>query len=140
MKLKNGATVVPIKYASKEDLMSYNTLCAQCHPREYDDYVNLVHGNKTFVCSGGKTVFILGYKGSPYWFHECPNYNGHFKTVPAKSCVECHDPHDPVKMPLSIMPPPSDRPAPYPQESIADATWFLLALAAIVSIYAYVKH
>jgi hypothetical protein len=139
MILKNGAVVVPYKYATKEDLMSYNTLCAQCHPRTYDDYIHLAHGNKTWTCSGGKSILVFGYKGSPYWFHECPNYNTQFKREPARACVECHDPHDPVKLPESIMPPPSDRPKPYPQGMIEKTTIVLMALAAIVSIIAYFK-
>jgi hypothetical protein len=139
MKLKNGAIVVPKKLATKQDLMSYNTLCAQCHPRTYDDYIHLAHGNKTFVCPQGKTVLIIGYKGSPYWFHQCPDYNGHFERKPARACVECHDPHDPVKLPNSIMPPPSDRPKPYPQPMIEKTTIILMVLAAAVSIFAYFK-
>jgi len=139
MKLRNGATVVPFALSSKEDRMKYNTLCAQCHPRTYDDYINLAHGNKTFTCPEGKSIFIIGYKGSPYWFHQCPNYNTQFHREPAKSCVFCHDPHDPVKMPASIMPPPSDRPAPYPQPMIETTTIILMAIAALVSIYAYFK-
>jgi hypothetical protein len=131
MILKNKAVVVHFQYANKKDLMSYNTLCAQCHPRVYDDYIHLAHGNKTFTCEGGKTVLVFGYKGSPYWYHICNDYNGKFERKPARACVECHDPHDPVMLPASIMPPPSDRPEPYPQGMIEATT--------IVSIVAYFK-
>jgi hypothetical protein len=53
--------------------------------------------------------------------------------------VECHDPHDPVYLPVKVMPPPSDRPKPYPQHMIETTTIILMALAAIVSIVAYFK-
>ncbi|ALU12012.1 hypothetical protein EYM_07130 [Ignicoccus islandicus DSM 13165] len=139
MKLKNGEIVIPMNLATREEKMKYNTLCAQCHPRTFSDYQKLVHGNKTMTCDGGQNILILGYKGSPYWFHQCTDYT-HFTKKPARACIECHDPHDPVKLPDSIMPPPSDRPEPYKQDLIQTSTLILFVLAAIVSVAAYLRH
>jgi hypothetical protein len=139
MKLVNGAVVVPLNLASREDLMKYNTLCAKCHPRVYADYLVGAHGNSTFVCQGGEKVFVIGYKGAPYWYHQCNSYTN-LKVVPGRPCVFCHNPHDPIKPPANIMPPPSDRPKPYPQDAIAYSTAFLMILATALSVFAYLKR
>ena len=138
IKLRNGAVVVPKNLASPEQLHQYDTLCAQCHPRVYADYLVGAHANSTFICEGGTAHFVYGYKGAPYWYHECPKYTN-LKVVPGKPCVFCHDPHDPIKPPASIMPPPSDRPAPYPQGAIMNSLLFLMGLATLLSVIAYVK-
>ncbi len=106
---------------SHEDLMKMNKVCATCHPRTYEDYVNLLHGNKTYTCPDGHVELVKGYKGVLYSFHVCKEYKN-LKTVPAKACVECHNPHDPVYHAISILPPPSERPPPPPQENIAYGT------------------
>ncbi|NPA84821.1 MAG: hypothetical protein GXO07_02300 [Crenarchaeota archaeon] len=138
IRLINGAIVVPRELASPEQMMQYNTLCATCHPRTYADYLIGAHGNTTFTCEGGKAYFVYGYKGSPYWYHDCPEYTN-LQTVPGKPCTFCHNPHDPVKMAASIMPPPSDRPKPYPQDAILNSLFFLMALATVLSVVAYIK-
>ena len=117
---------------SHEDLMKINKVCATCHPRTYEDYVNLVHANKTFTCPDGKVEFVKGYKGVNYAFHICKEYKN-LKTVPAKACVECHNPHDPVYHAISILPPPGLRAPPPPQESIAYGT-LAVAIAGMALI------
>ncbi len=117
-----------------EDLMKLNKVCATCHPRTYEDYVNLVHGNKTYTCPNGTVEFVKGYKGVLYTFHICPEYKN-LKTVPAKACVECHDPHDPVYHAISILPPPSVRPPPPDETSIAYGT-LAVAIAGMALIIA----
>ena len=119
---------------SHEDLMKINKVCATCHPRTYEDYVNLVHANKTYTCPGGHVEFVKGYKGVLYSFHVCKEYKN-LKTVPAKACVECHNPHDPVYHAISILPPPSERPAPPKQENIAYGT-LAVAIAGMALIVA----
>ena len=138
MKLITGDIVIPPNLASEKDLMKYNKLCAKCHPRVYADYMVGAHGNSTFVCEGGTKYFVIGYKNSPWWYHVCPEYKN-MHTVPGRPCVYCHNPHDPIKPPAKIMPPPSDRPAPYKQDVIAYTTAFLMLLAAALSVFAYVK-
>jgi len=117
---------------SHEDLMKMNKVCASCHKRTYEDYINLVHGNKTYTCPDGTVEFVKGYKGVLYAFHVCKEYKN-LKTVPAKACVECHDPHDPVYRAISILPPPSERPPPPPQENIAYGT-LAVAIAGMALI------
>jgi len=123
-------------------LMETNKVCATCHMRTYMDYQFLAHGNKTYTCPGGKVEFIKGYKGVLYAFHICPQYKN-LTTVPAKACVECHNPHNPVYRAISILPPPSERPPPPPQSPIEYGTLAVtiaglsLLLAAAVLAHQY---
>ncbi len=125
MELVGGAEIKVIGVHNTEELKETNRVCAVCHPREYRDYIMLVHGNKTFTCEGGNVSLVLGYKGVVYHFHDCPEYRN-LKTIPAKACVECHDPHDPTLPPASILPEPSQRPQPPEQSSIAWSTFAVL--------------
>nr|WP_236698103.1 hypothetical protein [Pyrodictium occultum] len=138
--LVGGAKVYIPGPHSRDKLMETNKVCAVCHPREYRDYINLVHGNKTFVCQGGKVVKVKGYKGVIYNFHICPSYKD-LKTVPARACVECHDPHNPVLKALNILPEPSFRPPPPNESSVtygniaAVVGGLILVLGALVLPY-----
>ena len=113
--LINGAEVYIPGLHSTEQLKETNKVCAVCHPQEFEDYQHLVHGNKTYTCQGGSVERIVGYKGVVYSFHICSDYRN-LKTMPARACVECHDPHTPTMPPASILATPSDRP-PAPDES-----------------------
>ncbi|HID40726.1 MAG TPA: hypothetical protein EYP33_01055 [Pyrodictium sp.] len=124
--LVNGAKVYIPGLHDTEKLKETNKVCAVCHPRVVKDYNYLVHGNTTYICQGGNVTRVIGYKGVGYTFHICPEYKN-LKTVPAKACVECHDPHDPTMPPASILPAPSERPAPPDETSIAYGT-----LAAVI--------
>ena len=121
MELVGGIEIRVKGVHNTSQLMETNKLCATCHPREYEDYVRLVHGNKTFTCPGGSVELVKGYKGVVYNFHVCPEYRN-LTTVPAKACVECHNPHDPTMPPASILPTPSWRPAPPDQTGVAAST------------------
>jgi len=116
-KLINNAEVYIPGIHPREKLMETNRVCAVCHPREYMDYMLLVHGNKTYTCPGGKDIKVKGYKGVIYDFHICPNGWKNLKAVPARACVECHDPHDPTYYALGPLPEPSLRPPP-PNEDV----------------------
>ncbi len=117
-KLVNNAEVYIPGLHTTEDLKKTNSVCAVCHPRQYLDYNYLVHGNKTFICPDGNVTKVIGYKGVGYDFHICPEYKN-LTTVPAKACVECHNPHDPTMPPPSILPEPSIRPPPPNEAGIA---------------------
>jgi hypothetical protein len=131
--LRGGAMVYIPGLHNRSLLMETNKLCAICHPQEYSDYMNLIHGNKTYVCPGGKVEEVVGYKNVTYLFHVCPNGYRNLTTMPARACVECHDPHTPTMGPLNILPKPSERPAPPDETAIA---WgdFIALLAALVPI------
>ncbi len=88
---------------SREKLDEMNLVCAKCHYDIYEDYTRLAHGNSTFVCEEGRIINVAGYKGVIYSFHECKEYSK-FTPVPARACVECHNPHNPTMEPLSILP------------------------------------
>ncbi|GEM_PF-3083335 len=87
----------------REKLDEMALVCANCHYDIYQDYKRLAHGNSTFTCEGGKIINIAGYKGVVYSFHECEEYRN-FTPIPARACVECHNPHDPTMEPPSILP------------------------------------
>ncbi len=112
-----GGAKVPPSWDNRTALMETNRVCATCHPREYRDYMMLIHGNKTYTCPGGKVEIVKGYKDVRYPFHICPEYKN-LKAEPARACIECHDPHDPVYKPLAPLPKPSMRPPPPNQENI----------------------
>ncbi|BEP17195.1 hypothetical protein PYJP_05470 [Pyrofollis japonicus] len=133
IQLHGDAFVFIPGYHNRSLVMQTNKLCAICHPKEYKDYMNLVHANKTYVCPGGKVEIVHGYKDINYDFHICPNGYKNLKTVPARACVECHDPHDPVFKPLNILPKPSEKPAPPPQRDIAIGN-VLAIIGALVPI------
>ncbi len=116
--LLGGSEVYIPGLHSRDQLMETNKVCAVCHPREYKDYELLVHANKTLICNEGESVKLIGYKGVDYVFHICPDYTN-LSTVPAKACVECHNPHDPLMPPPNILPEPSTRPPPPREDSIA---------------------
>ena len=100
---------------NRTQLIEASKVCAVCHPREWSDWEHLIHGNKTYTCPGGTVVYITppySYKGVRYPFHICPNHYKDLKTIPAKACVQCHNPHDPVYRPLGPLPVPSLRPPP----------------------------
>jgi len=123
-KLVGGVDVVAFY---KGDYKELNIVCANCHKRTYHDYISLVHGNKTIVCKGETKILVKGYKGVSYWLHLCQDYTS-LTVMPARGCVECHDPHDPRYRPLAPLSPPSMRPPPPDQTTIAYAT-----LAVVVS-------
>ncbi|WP_110138763.1 hypothetical protein [Hyperthermus butylicus] len=135
--LVNGAEVYIPGLHTMEELMETNKVCAVCHPREFADYQYLVHGNKTYVCPGGNVTKVIGYKGVTYDFHICSDYRN-LETVPARACVECHNPHTPTMPPVSILPVPSERPAPPDESSIAYGTaaavigGLILAIGALI--------
>lgn len=140
IQLRSGGFVFIPGYHNQSLVMQTNKLCAICHPKEYQDYLNLIHANKTYVCPGGKVEIIHGYKDINYYFHICPNGYKNLTTVPARACVECHDPHDPVFKPLNILPTPSERPAPPNERSIAIGN-ILAVIGALVAIgIAFVVH
>ncbi len=118
MKLRGGVEIRVLGLHGHDELMETNRVCATCHPRTYMDYMRFAHGNTTWTCSGGSVVKIVGYKNVTYDYHVCDDYRN-LTRVHAKACVECHNPHDPVVMPLSILPKQSDRPAPPDQLAIA---------------------
>ena len=130
-KLRGGASVEEY-YAG--DYKALNVVCAGCHQRVYHDYLDLVHGNKTILCPGEVNILVKGYKGVGYWLHLCSDYYK-LKAVPARGCVECHNPHDPHYKPLAPLPPPSRRPPPPSEETVAYGTVgvFIASLALIVS-------
>ncbi len=131
--LQGGARVYIPGYHNRSLVMQTNKLCAVCHPQEYEDYMNLIHGNKTYVCPGGKLEKVVGYKNVTYPFHICSNGYKNLTTIPARACVECHDPHTPTMKPLSILPEPSERPSPPDEKAIAAGN-ILALLAALVPI------
>ena len=124
-------------FASAQDKMRMNMVCASCHFRTYQDYIHLAHGNKTFECAGGSIILIKGYKGVPYNFHVCNEYID-LKTKPAKACIDCHDPHDPQFKAPHPMPLPSERPLPPEQNSILKGLIFASAAAIAFFIIAWV--
>ncbi len=140
IKLRSGGFVFIPGYHNRSLVMQTNKLCAICHPKEYQDYMNLVHANKTYVCPGGKVEIIHGYKNVNYDFHICPNGYKNLTTVPARACVECHDPHDPVFKPLNILPTPSERPAPPKETSIAIGNVLAVIGALVVIGFAMAMH
>ncbi len=137
IELRGGVLVYIPGYHDRSLVMETNKLCSTCHPREYRDYINLVHGNKTFVCSNGSTIVVKGYKGVAYLFHLCPNGYRNLTTVPARACVECHDPHTPSYRPLPPLPQPSERPPPPPEDSVTIANVAVLAASMILVGYAF---
>ena len=138
--LRGGARVYIPGLHNRTLVMQTNKLCAICHPREYQDYLDLIHGNKTFTCPGGKVIIIHGYKGINYYYHICPDGYKHLETLPARACVECHNPHDPVVKPLNILPTPSERPAPPKETSIAIGDVLALVGGLIAVGIAFVVH
>ena len=99
---------------SQEELVELYRVCQTCHARVVEDYLLLVHGNKTMRCPGGESVKVRGYKGVVYDFYVCPEYRN-FETVPARACVQCHNPHNPTMPALEPLPLPSTRP-PAPEQ------------------------
>jgi hypothetical protein len=100
-----------------EELLELAKTCRVCHVRVVEDYMLLVHGNKTMKCPGGEAVKVKGYKGVVYDFHVCPEYRN-LETLPARACVECHNPHNPTLPALNPLPEPSRRPPPPEQLGI----------------------
>ena len=133
IELENNVFVYIPGYHDQSLVMETNKLCAVCHPATYEDYKLLVHANKTYTCPDGELLVIKGYKDVAYNFHICPNGYKNLTTVPAKACVECHNPHDPVYPSLSLLPPPSERPSPPDQGSIAVAN-VLAVIGALIPI------
>ncbi len=133
IELKNDVFVYIPGYHDRSLVMETNKLCATCHPGTYEDYRLLVHGNKTYTCPDGDLLVVKGYKDVAYSFHICPNGYKNLTTVPARACVECHDPHDPVYPSPSLLPPPSERPKPPSQDSIAIAN-VLAVIGALIPI------
>jgi len=117
-KLVGGVDIVAFYKGNYKEL---NVVCASCHERTYHDYTSLVHGNKTIACKGETKILVNGYKGVSYWLHLCQDYIN-LTAMPARGCVECHDPHDPHYKPLAPLPPPSRRPPPPDQTAIAYTT------------------
>ena len=126
IQLRGGGRVYIPGLHNRTQLIEASKVCAVCHPREWEDWLHLVHGNKTYTCPGGKVVYVIGYKGIRYPFHICPHGYKNLKTIPARACVECHNPHDPVYKPLGPLPRPSTRPPP------PDETNYLLGMTATV--------
>ena len=117
MTLRNGVPIAIPGIHNKSALMNINTLCATCHVREFELYQVGAHGNSTYECPGGETILVRGYKGVGYRLHLCDDYHN-LKTVPAQPCIACHNPHEPTYYAIGILPPPSDRVPPPPQEDI----------------------
>ncbi len=137
MELRGGIPLAVKGFNSTEDLYRVNELCAQCHADIYELYLVGAHGNTTFDCPGGETHIVYGYNGVKYYYHDCPP-GSTYQSRPAQPCIACHDPHQPKMEPASILPVPSERPEPPPQDEIllggvstgvAGAALILLALA-----------
>jgi len=131
--LINGSEVFIPGFHNQSQVMETNKVCAVCHPHEYVDYERLLHANKTFICPDGQAYKVIGYKGVDYTFHACEEYIN-LTVVPAKACVECHNPHNPTMMPLNILPEPSNRPEP-PEESDVALGGLAALLGSLVLIF-----
>ena len=139
MKLQGGVDIAIPFIHDREDLMGTNSLCGLCHAREYQDYLQLVHGNKTMTCEGGEVYRVLGYKGVDYYLHYCSDYTN-LETRPAMACVECHNPHDPVMSAPGVLPEPSHRPPPPNEDPILYGGLPVLAAGLALVALAPVVH
>ena len=117
MLLRGGVNISTLLFGDRSDRMVVYATCQQCHSGIVEDWLVLAHGNATYTCTGGETVRVQGYQGVAYYLHDCPE-GSEYKAVPAQSCVDCHNPHDPTMEPLSILPPTGERPEPPEQDSI----------------------
>ncbi|MEB3807051.1 MAG: hypothetical protein GSR73_06015 [Desulfurococcales archaeon] len=116
MALRGGVNITKLLFSkSSQERMDVAKTCAVCHVQIYKDWLNLAHGNTTFTCLNGDVTEVIGYKGVRYYQHECPP-GSTYTPAPAKSCIDCHDPHHPTMYPLNPLPKPSHRPEP-PDES-----------------------
>lgn len=138
MKLQNGVDIAFYGLHNDTMTMKINTMCSVCHPKEYESYVRGAHGNRTYTCSGGMVEEIVGYNGVTYYQHYCSSEHG-YQATPAKPCIACHDPHNPVMEPPTVLPPPSERPPPPSQDyiliggvSVVTAGFALIAGAVIL--------
>ena len=100
-----------------EDPYEFNEFCGSCHTDILEDYEFFAHGNVTYVTDNHEVVVIKGYKDVFYRLHIADDYYN-LQVVPGKACIECHNPHDPVMEPLSILPKQSYRPEPPNQSNI----------------------
>lgn len=76
---------------------------------------------------------VRGYKGVSYVLRFCPTYE-ELKVEHARSCVECHDPHDPVMPPPGILEKQSYRLEPPEQAAVArGGLAVLLAGASLIA-------
>ena len=94
-----------------------NEFCGGCHQEIFEDYERFAHGNSTFTLKNQEILVIKGYKNVDYILHLAPEYYN-LVEINGRACVECHNPHDPVAKPLSILPLQSYRPAPPEQSDI----------------------
>lgn len=139
MELHGGVPLRVPGFHNRTQLYDTNKLCAQCHSDIYELYQHGAHGNTTFTCPGGETHIIIGYKGVKYVEHDCPP-GTKYQMKPQEPCIVCHDPHDPKFKPLSILPPPSDRPEPPPQgEIVAGGVSTLVAGIALIVLAVFAQ-
>jgi len=117
-----------------KDPFELNGFCGSCHREIYEDYLRYAHGNSTFTSENEEILVINGYKGVKYILHIAPEYYNLIKKN-GRACVECHNPHDPIAKPLSILPQQSYRPAP-PDETNIVLAGSLVSLVGVMMLVA----
>ena len=139
MKLRGNVSIAIPGLSDESSLFETNKLCAECHADIYESYLIGAHGNMTFTCEGGNTSIVYGYKGVKYYYHDCPR-NATYTPVQNKPCIACHNPHSPHFKPVSILPPPSDRPEPPKQDYIVYAGIPVVISGVILIALAPILH
>jgi hypothetical protein len=116
-----------------------NEFCGSCHNSIYVDYILLAHGNTTYIVDDEDRYVVNGYKGVNYILHIAPDYTN-LRVVNARACVECHDPHDPLMTPPSILPVQSYRPPPPDQRSISLYGLTILLISLMIIVYILLRR
>ncbi len=134
MNLTGGVELAIPGLHSPDSLLKISKLCGLCHADVLQDYEVFAHGNTTFTHGSGKTIIVRGYKGVAYVLHLSSDYKN-FKLKHGRACVECHEPHNPIMEPPSILPRQSYRPPP-PREGIIAYGGLLIYIISVVLVLA----
>ena len=102
-----------------DDPYRFNEFCGTCHQEIYNEYIHYAHGNTTYIAPNQSELIINGYKNIRYILHIANNYKDLSKAH-AKACIECHNPHNPIFNPPSILAKQSYRPPPPDETRLMD--------------------
>jgi len=136
-----NSTPIPlfeINLSDISDPYKLNIFCGICHKDIYNEYIHYAHGNTTFVAPNQETILINGYKDIKYILHIASKYN-RLEKVNGKACVECHNPHDPIFKPPSILSKQSYRPPPPDESDLTNLGLIVICTSIFLVIIGFIR-